>query len=108
MLGTAARETHGLVHCIDLFPRLEDWFRNPDGTYSFSVEMNGQRHSGYQVGGTSPFGFRKDVPVYVERTILELPRILINGGRRGFLVGLAPAVLTHPLGAKPVECALPG
>ena len=67
-----------------------------------------QRHSGYQVGGTSPFGFRKDVPVYVERTILALPRILINGGRRGFLVGIAPSVLTQPLGAKPVECALPG
>lgn len=67
-----------------------------------------QRHSGYQVGGTSPFGFRKDVPVYVERTILALPRILINGGRRGFLVGLAPSVLTQRLGAKPVDCALPG
>jgi Cys-tRNA(Pro) deacylase len=67
-----------------------------------------QRHSGYQVGGTSPFGFRKAVPVYVERTILDLPRILINGGRRGFLVGIAPSVLTQPLGARPVECALPG
>ena len=67
-----------------------------------------QRHSGYQVGGTSPFGLRKAVPVYVERTILELPRVLINGGRRGFLVGIAPSVLTQALAAKPVDCALPG
>jgi Cys-tRNA(Pro) deacylase len=67
-----------------------------------------QRHSGYLVGGTSPFGTRKRMPVYVERTILSLPRICINGGRRGFLVGLAPEVLTGVLGAVPVECALPG
>jgi Cys-tRNA(Pro) deacylase len=67
-----------------------------------------QRHSGYLVGGTSPFGFRKEVPVYVERSVLELPRIFINGGRRGFLVGIAPSVLTRPLGATAVDCALPG
>jgi len=65
-----------------------------------------QRHSGYQVGGTSPFGFRKDVPVYVQDTVLALPRILINGGRRGYLVELAPAVLTEELGASPVQCAI--
>lgn len=66
-----------------------------------------QRHSGYLVGGTSPFGFRRPgVPVYVEATVLELPRILINGGRRGYLVGIAPGVLVDLLGAKPVECAL--
>ncbi|NWG73254.1 MAG: aminoacyl-tRNA deacylase [Rubrivivax sp.] len=66
-----------------------------------------QRHSGYLVGGTSPFGFRRaGVPVYVEATVLELPRILINGGRRGYLVGIAPGVLVDLLGAKPVECAL--
>ena len=64
-----------------------------------------QRHSGYQVGGTSPFGFRKDVPVYVQETILALPRILINGGRRGYLLGMAPAVLAETLHAKPVQCA---
>ncbi len=64
-----------------------------------------QRHSGYQVGGTSPFGFRKDVPVYVQETILALPRILINGGRRGYLLGMPPAVLTDTLRAKPVQCA---
>jgi Cys-tRNA(Pro) deacylase len=65
-----------------------------------------QRHSGYQVGGTSPFGFRKEVPVYVQETILELPRLLINGGRRGYLVEIAPAVLTGPLGGRPVNCAI--
>jgi len=64
-----------------------------------------QRHSGYQVGGTSPFGVRKAMPVFVEATILELPRICINGGRRGYLVGLAPQVLTELLGARPVTCA---
>lgn len=67
-----------------------------------------QRHSGYQVGGTSPFGLRKPMPVYVEAGILELPRILINGGRRGFLVGIRPTVLVTPLGATPVQCALAG
>ena len=65
-----------------------------------------QRHSGYLVGGTSPFGLRKPMPVYVEQTILGLPRILINGGRRGFLVGIEPAVLLQRLGAQPVHCAL--
>ena len=66
-----------------------------------------QRHSGYLVGGTSPFGFRKAVPVYVEKGILDLPRILINGGRRGFLVGIEPAVLTTLLQAQPVEAVDP-
>jgi Cys-tRNA(Pro) deacylase len=65
-----------------------------------------QRHSGYLVGGTSPFGLRKTLPVYVEATVLELPRICINGGRRGFLVGLEPRVLVQLLGAKRVRCAL--
>jgi Cys-tRNA(Pro) deacylase len=65
-----------------------------------------QRHSGYQVGGTSPFGTRKSMPVYVERSILDLPKIYINGGRRGFLVGIDPAVLTQTLGAKVVQCSL--
>lgn len=63
------------------------------------------RHSGFLVGGTSPFGTRKDMPVYVESTVLELPKILINGGRRGYLVGLDPRVLTEGLGARPVQCA---
>ena len=66
-----------------------------------------QRHSGYQVGGTSPFGLRKPLPVYVEHTVLELPRIWINGGRRGYLVGIEPRVLVDVLDAKPVQCASP-
>ena len=65
-----------------------------------------QRHSGYLVGGTSPFGTKKALPVYVEATVLELPRICINGGRRGYLVGIAPAVLVELLSAAPVHCAL--
>lgn len=65
-----------------------------------------QRHTGYLVGGTSPFNTRKALPLFVERSILDLPRIFINGGRRGFLVGLDPRVLTDPLGAQPVDCAL--
>ncbi|WP_321913082.1 MULTISPECIES: Cys-tRNA(Pro) deacylase [unclassified Paraburkholderia] len=63
------------------------------------------RHSGYLVGGTSPFGTKKAMPVYVESTILELDEIWLNGGRRGYLVSLAPTVLTTLLNAKPVQCA---
>ena len=65
------------------------------------------RHSGYLLGGTSPFATRKRMPVYVERSILDLPRICINGGRRGYLVGLEPEVCVRLLGAQPVDCALP-
>ena len=65
-----------------------------------------QRHSGYLVGGTSPFGLKKAMPVYVEATVLALPRICINGGRRGYLVGMAPQVLVGLLGALAVNCAL--
>ena len=65
-----------------------------------------QRHSGYQVGGTSPFGTRRAMPVYVESTILALPKIAINGGRRGYLVGIDPQVCVALLGATPVQCAL--
>ena len=64
------------------------------------------RHSGYLVGGTSPFGTRRAMPVYIEATALALPRILINGGRRGYLVGIAPQVCLQLLGAKSVTCAL--
>jgi Cys-tRNA(Pro) deacylase len=64
------------------------------------------RHSGYLVGGTSPFGLKRAMLVFVEASVLTLPRIWINGGRRGYLVGLDPAVLSGPLGAIPVECAL--
>jgi Cys-tRNA(Pro) deacylase len=64
------------------------------------------RHSGYLVGGTSPFATRRAMPVYVEASILDLPRILINGGRRGYLVGIDPQVCVQLLGARPVSCAL--
>ncbi|CAM3382913.1 aminoacyl-tRNA deacylase [Paracidovorax anthurii] len=64
------------------------------------------RHSGYLVGGTSPFGTRREMPVYAEETILALPRIAINGGRRGFLVQLDPRAGLELLGAVPVRCAL--
>ena len=65
-----------------------------------------QRHSGYLVGGTSPFGTRKAMPVYVESSVLGLERILINGGQRGYLVGIAPQVLVDLLAARPVNCAI--
>ncbi len=64
------------------------------------------RHSGYLVGGTSPFGTRRQMPVFIEETILALPRIAINGGRRGYLVGLDPKVCVELLGARPVSCAI--
>ena len=64
------------------------------------------RHSGYLVGGTSPFATRKKMPVFIERSIVTLPKICINGGRRGYLVGLDPEVCVRLLGATPVECAL--
>ena len=67
-----------------------------------------QRHSGYQVGGTSPFGTRKALPVYMERSILELPQLYINGGRRGFLLKVAPAELVRVLEPKLVDAALEG
>jgi Cys-tRNA(Pro) deacylase len=65
------------------------------------------RHTGYLVGGTSPFGTRKPLPVYVERSILQTPTIYINGGARGLLVSLPPSVLTDLLGAIPVDVAMP-
>jgi len=64
------------------------------------------RHSGYLVGGTSPFGTRKAMPVFIEESILALPRIAINGGRRGFLVQLDPQVCVRLVAARPVQCAL--
>ncbi len=64
-----------------------------------------QRHSGYLVGGTSPFGTRRRMPVYLERTVLELPRIYINGGRRGYLLGMAPAELVRVLEPVLVDVA---
>jgi Cys-tRNA(Pro) deacylase len=65
-----------------------------------------QRHSGYMVGGTSPFGTKKSMPVYVEQSILALPTIYINGGRRGYLISIPPEVLTVVLGVVSVNCQL--
>ena len=65
-----------------------------------------QRHSGYLVGGTSPFGTRKAMPVYVERSILSLDRLYVNGGSRGFLVGITPADLLRVLAPTPVDAAI--
>ena len=65
-----------------------------------------QRHSGYQVGGTSPFGTRKKMPVYLERSVLDLPRIYINGGRRGYLLGMDSAELMRVLSPILVDVAL--
>ena len=64
------------------------------------------RHSGYQVGGTSPFGTRKAMSVCVERSILDLPRIYLNGGRRGYLIGITPQVCVQCLDAQAEQCAL--
>ena len=64
-----------------------------------------ERHTGYRVGGTSPFGTRRVLRVFVEESILGLPRILINGGRRGYLVGIEPGSLSELLQARPVRCA---
>ena len=64
------------------------------------------RHSGYVVGGTSPFGTRRKMPVYMEQSVLDLPRIYINGGRRGYLVGIAPADIVRVLGPKMVKVGI--
>ncbi|MGS0741530.1 aminoacyl-tRNA deacylase [Glaciimonas sp. GG7] len=65
-----------------------------------------QRHSGYMIGGTSPFGTRKVMPIYIEQSILQLPLVYINGGRRGFLIGIAPQMIVDVLHARAVNCAL--
>jgi Cys-tRNA(Pro) deacylase len=64
------------------------------------------RHSGYQVGGTSPFGLRRKMPIHVEQSVLTLERIYVNGGARGFLVAIAPSALERVLGATPVNVAI--
>jgi len=66
------------------------------------------RHTGYLVGGTSPFGTKKAMPIYLEKTILDLPLIYINGGRRGYLVGVHPHDIVRTLQPKVVEAALKG
>ena len=65
-----------------------------------------QRHSGYLVGGTSPFGTRKAMPVYLERSVLDLPRIYINGGRRGYLLGMPSAELARVLSPTLVDVGI--
>ena len=66
-----------------------------------------QKHSGYQVGGTSPFGTIKPLPVYAEKTIFDLAQIYVNGGKRGFLIGIAPRLLKELLQVREVNVALP-
>jgi Cys-tRNA(Pro) deacylase len=66
-----------------------------------------ERHSGYMIGGTSPFGLRRPMPVYAEETVLGLPRIYINGGKRGFIVGLDPMDLVRLVKPTPVKVAIP-
>ncbi|MBP9020154.1 MAG: Cys-tRNA(Pro) deacylase [Syntrophobacterales bacterium] len=65
-----------------------------------------EKHTGYMVGGTSPFGTRKLLPVYVEATVLDLPKILINAGRKGLLAEMAPSELLRVLDARPVTVAV--
>ena len=65
-----------------------------------------QKHTGYQVGGTSPFGTRKPLPVYVEKTIFDLPKIYINGGKRGFLIAIAPSAIKAVLPVTEVQVAI--
>jgi Cys-tRNA(Pro) deacylase len=65
-----------------------------------------ERHTGYMVGGTSPFGTRRELPVYVERTVLDRERVYVNGGRRGFLVSLPPQVFVNLIGARTVDAAI--
>lgn len=65
-----------------------------------------EKHTGYMVGGTSPFGTRKPLPVYVESTVLDLPRIFINAGKKGLLAEMAPSELKRVLNARPVTAAI--
>lgn len=64
-----------------------------------------ERHTGYQVGGTSPFGTRKPLPIVVQESVLGLERVFVNGGRRGLLVDLAPSIFVEVLGAVPADVA---
>lgn len=66
-----------------------------------------QKHSGYQVGGTSPFGTRKKMPVWVEASLLDYPVIYLNGGRRGYMISVPSASLVALLAAQPVHVNLP-
>jgi len=77
-----------------------------DKTITPCDPQTAQKHTGYMVGGTSPFGTRKSMPVYAEKTIFDLPRIYINGGKRGFLVSMAPNDLRIALPIKEVTAAI--
>ena len=76
------------------------------GVKKAGPSANPQRHSGYMIGGTSPFGTRKQMPVYMEETILELPKVYINGGRRGYLIAMDPHDIVNTLNAHPVHVAI--
>jgi Cys-tRNA(Pro) deacylase len=76
------------------------------GVKKISPSANPQKHSGYMIGGTSPFGTRKQMPVYMEETILELPKVYINGGRRGYLIAMDPHDIVKTLNAHPVHVAI--
>ncbi len=76
-------------------------------TIAAASPATAEKHTGYQVGGTSPFGLRRPLPIYVERSILALERLYINGGKRGFLVSMAPAELARVLSPTPVDAANP-
>jgi len=93
MHGDAAVSTKALARALDV--KSVDPCTPKDAT----------RHTGYQVGGTSPFGTRKPLPVYIERSILDLPRIWINGGKRGLLISMDPADLARVLTLTPVDVA---
>ena len=75
-------------------------------TVSPCTPVVAQKHTGYMVGGTSPFGTRKAMPVFLERTVVDLDRIYINGGRRGFLIALSPGDLVSTLSPMLVDCAI--
>lgn len=66
------------------------------------------RHSGYQIGGTSPFGTKRKMPVFMEKTILDLEKIYINGGKRGYLVGMKPSEIIRVLNPELVEVGIKG
>ncbi len=76
------------------------------GVKKITPSANPQKHSGYMIGGTSPFGTRKEMPVYMEETILDLPKIYINGGRRGYLIAMDPHDIVKTLGAKMVRVGI--
>jgi Cys-tRNA(Pro) deacylase len=128
--GTAvsARELGVDEHCVVKTLVMEDERKNPllvlmHGDRQVSVRElartigaksilpctpeTAQKHTGYLVGGTSPFGTRRSMPVYMEETILELPRIYINGGKRGYLVGLDPREVVRLLQPVLVKVGIP-